>query len=42
MDNDQLRAITYATQSMAKIFELAAVEARLDRLEKEVQGGNKA
>ena len=32
MDNDQLRAITYATQSMSKIFELLSIERRLDRL----------
>jgi hypothetical protein len=39
MSNDQLRAITYATQSMAKVFELMDVEARLDRIEKEAKRG---
>jgi hypothetical protein len=39
MDNDKLRAITYATQSMAKVFELLDVERRLDRLEQEAQRG---
>ena len=35
MDNDQLRAIVYATQSMAKVFELMDLELRLDRMERE-------
>lgn len=39
MDNDQLRAITYATQSMAKVFELMDIEARLDRMEEEIKDG---
>lgn len=40
MDNDQLRAITYATQSMSKIFELMDLETRLDRLDEEIKHGN--
>lgn len=38
MDNDQLRAITYATQSMAKVFELMDLEMRLDRMERGFKG----
>lgn len=39
MDNDQLRALTYATQSMSKVFELMDIERRLDRMEEEIKGG---
>ena len=42
MDNDQLRAITYATQSMSKVFELMDLETRLDRMEQEIKDGNPA
>ena len=38
MDNDQLRALVYATQSISKVFELMDIEKRLDRMEAEIKG----